>query len=136
MANYPIDHVEGIGPVRAEKFRTLGIKDTDKFLAACITPKKRTALAEKTGIPASIILQLANRVDLYRVEGIGSEYSDLLESSGVDTVVELATRKAANLLETLTKVNTEKSKTRRTPSLAEVTGWISKAKKLPRSLEY
>ena len=54
----------------------------------------------------------------------------------MDTVVELATRKAANLLETLTKVNTEKSKTRRTPSLAEVTGWISKAKKLPRSLEY
>jgi predicted flap endonuclease-1-like 5' DNA nuclease len=79
---------------------------------------------------------LANRVDLYRVDGIGSEYSDLLESSGVDTVVELATRKAENLLQTLTKVNKEKNKTRRTPNLAEITGWIQKAKKLPRVLEY
>jgi hypothetical protein len=59
-----------------------------------------------------------------------------LESSGVDTVVELATRKAENLLQTLTKVNKEKNKTRRTPNLAEVTGWIQKAKKLPRVLEY
>ena len=136
MANYQIEDVEGIGPVRGELLRKAGIKDSDKLLAACKTTKKREDLSTKTGISYGIILKLANRVDLYRVDGIGSEYSDLLESSGVDTVVELATRKAENLLQTLTKVNKEKNKTRRTPNLAEVTGWIQKAKKLPRVLEY
>jgi len=136
MANYQIEDVEGIGPIRGEQFRKAGIKDTDKLLAACKTPKKREELSAKTGIPHGIILKLANRVDLYRVDGVGSEYSDLLESAGVDTVVELATRKADNLLQTLTKVNKAKSKTRRNPTLAEVTGWIQKAKKLPRVLEY
>lgn len=136
MANYEIEDVEGIGPVRGELLRKAGIKDTDKLLAACKTPKKRADLSEKTGISETIILKLANRVDLYRVDGIGSEYSDLLESSGVDTVVELATRKPANLLETLTKVNKAKHKTRRTPTLAEVTKWIQAAKSMPRVLEY
>ena len=136
MANYQIEDVEGIGPVRGELLRKAGIKDSDKLLAACKTTKKREELSAKTGISHGIILKLANRVDLYRVDGIGSEYSDLLESSGVDTVVELATRKAENLLQTLTKVNKENHKTRRTPNLAEVTGWIQKAKKLPRVLEY
>lgn len=136
MANYQIEDVEGIGPVRGELLRKAGIKDSDKLLAACKTPKKREELSAKTGISHGIILTLANRVDLYRVDGIGSEYSDLLECSGVDTVVELAIRNAEKLLQTLTKVNKEKNKTRRTPNLAEVTGWIQKAKKLPRVLEY
>jgi hypothetical protein len=33
-------------------------------------------------------------------------------------------------------VNTEKSKTRRTPTQLEVTQWVAQAKTLPRVLEY
>jgi predicted flap endonuclease-1-like 5' DNA nuclease len=86
-------------------------------------------LAEKTGISVKWILKFANMADLYRVPGIGSEYSQLLEASGVDTVIELSTRKVS-------EVNKEKKNTRQPPSLAEITNWIEEAKKLPRFLEY
>jgi glycine cleavage system pyridoxal-binding protein P len=73
---------------------------------------------------------------LYRVQGISSEYSQLLEASGVDTVVELATRVPKNLHAKVSDVNKEKKNTRQPPSLAEITSWIEEAKKLPRVLEY
>ena len=85
MANYPIQDVEGIGPANAAKLEAAGVKNTDALLNASKTPADRKALAEKTGIGDKQILKWANMVDLYRVKGIGSEYSELLEAAGVDT---------------------------------------------------
>jgi len=136
MANYPIEEVEGIGPVMGEKLRAAGIKDTDTLLANCLTQKQRKDLAEKTAISDKLILRFANMVDLFRVSGIGSEFSELLEAAGVDTVPELANRKPANLVKAMAKVNEEKKLTRRVPTEAEVTKWVAQAKELPRMLVY
>ena len=130
MANHKIHDVEGIGPVRREKFLAAGIKDTDGLLKSTKTPKQRKNLAEKTGISEKWILKFANMADLYRVNGISSEYSQLLEASGVDT------RVPKNLHTKVSAVNAEKKYTRQPPSLAEITSWIEEAKKLPRVLEY
>lgn len=136
MANYPVQDVEGIGPAYGEKLEAAGIKDTDALLSACKTPADRKALAEKTGLGDSQILKWANMVDLYRVKGIGSEYSELLEASGVDTVPELAQRNAANLAAKMVEVNDAKSLTRAVPSEKVVSGWIDHAKTLDRALQY
>ncbi len=136
MANYKIEDVEGIGPIRGEQLRAVGVNDTDSLLANTSTPIQRKAMAEKSGIAESLILKFANMVDLYRINGIGSEFSELLEEAGVDTVPELARRNPANLAEALAKVNLEKKSTRRTPSESEVIKWIEQAKDLPRVLEY
>ncbi|MFQ3577056.1 MAG: DUF4332 domain-containing protein, partial [Cytophagales bacterium] len=96
MANYKIEEIEGIGPVLGEKFRSVGVNNTDTLLENTKTPKQRKELAEKTGIDEKKILKFANMVDLFRVKGIGSEFSELLEASGVDTVPELAQRNAEN----------------------------------------
>lgn len=137
MANYKIDDIEGIGPVRRAKFIEVGIKDSDRLLKATRTPKQRKELAEKTGISQKWILRFANMADLYRVPGVGSEYAQLLEDAGVDTVVELAARVPSNLHTKLKQVNaSNKRNTRQPPSLAEVTAWVSSAKSLPRVLEY
>jgi predicted flap endonuclease-1-like 5' DNA nuclease len=74
--------------------------------------------------------------DLYRISGVGSEYSELLEAGGVDTVPELAKRNAANLTQAMATVNQEKKLTRQVPTESEVTTWIEQAKGLPRMLEY
>ena len=71
-----------------------------------------------------------------RINGIGSEYADLLEAAGVDTVPELAQRKPENLLEKMTSINEEKKLVRRLPVLSMVTDWVDQAKKLPRVLTY
>lgn len=136
MANYPIENVEGIGPVMGEKFREVGITDTDILLQNVLTPKQRKELAEKTDISPKLILRFANMVDLYRINGVGSEYSELLEAAGVDTVPELAQRNAANLTKAMEEVSEEKNLTRRVPSETEVAKWIAHAKELPRMLDY
>jgi predicted flap endonuclease-1-like 5' DNA nuclease len=136
MANYKVEDLEGVGKVRGEKLRAAGIKDTDSLLAACKTPKQRDELAAKCGLSPKLILKWANMTDLYRVNGIGSEYAELLEAAGVDTVPELAQRKAENLTAALAAANEAKKLTRRVPTLTEVKNWIEQAKSLPRVLTY
>jgi len=136
MASYKIEDIEGIGEKIGEKFRAVGINNTDKLLAGTKTKKQRKDLAESTGISEKLILKFANMADLFRINGIGEEFSELLEVAGVDTVPELATRNAENLTLKMEKVNETKKLTRRTPSLKEVEKWIEEAKSLPRMLEY
>ncbi|MEZ5036039.1 MAG: DUF4332 domain-containing protein [Chitinophagales bacterium] len=136
MANYKIEEIEGIGSVLGKQLRDAGINNTDKLLENSKTPKQRKQLAEASGIAGKLILRFANMADLFRISGVGQEYSELLEKSGVDTVAELAQRKADNLTKKMETVNAEKNLTRRTPSLKEVEKWIEQAKTLPRALEY
>lgn len=136
MVNRAIEDVEGIGKVTGAKLRAAKVKDTDSLLAAAATPKKRKALAEKSGLTEKRILKFANMADLYRVNGVGSEYAELLEKAGVDTVPELAQRNAAQLTKMLAEANKTAKLTRRLPSEADVKKWVAAAKKLPRSLEY
>ncbi len=109
---------------------------TDQLLKACKTKADRKALATKSGIEESKILKFANMVDLFRIKGVGSEYAELLEAAGVDTVKELATRKADNLTEKMAEVNAVKKLVRRLPVLKMVEDWVKQAKDLPRMLEY
>ncbi|MBO6514431.1 MAG: DUF4332 domain-containing protein [Phycisphaerales bacterium] len=136
MANYKVEDVEGIGPTFGEKLRGIGIEDTDALLNACKTKAQRKELAEKSDISETHILKWANMVDLYRISGVGSEFSELLEASGVDTVPELAQRNAENLAAKMVEVNDAKNLCRRTPTGDEVEKWVAEAKTLPRALEY
>lgn len=136
MANYTIEDIEGIGETLGGKLRAAGVHDTDTLLARCKTPRDREALAEASGIEVKRVLRFANMADLYRVNGVGSEYSELLEASGVDTVVELSKRVPANLAAKLAEVNAARKLTRRVPDEAMCARWIEHAKTLPRVLEY
>ncbi len=128
--------IEGIGDVYAGKLKAAGVNSVEQLLEAGSSPKGRKDLAEKTGISGDLILKWVNRADLYRIKGIGQEYSDLLEASGVDTVVELAQRKAENLFAKLSEVNDAKKLVRRPPTKEQVSDWVEQAKKLPRVVSY
>lgn len=128
--------IEGIGPVYAEKLAAAGVRGVAGLLKAGATPKGRKSLAEKTGISDRLLLEWVNHADLFRIKGIGEEYSDLLEAAGVDTVAELAQRKAENLFAKLGEANAAKKLVRQLPSLKMVAGWIAQAKALPRGIEY
>ncbi|MEM2901412.1 MAG: DUF4332 domain-containing protein [Candidatus Bathyarchaeia archaeon] len=131
-----IEEIEGIGPTYAKKLVEAGIKTTEALLEAGSTRKGRETLANKTGISEKLILEWVNLSDLFRIKGIGEEYSDLLEEAGVDSVVELSKRVAENLHAKLLEVNEKKKLVRRPPALSEVKRWIQQAKKLPRKIEY
>jgi predicted flap endonuclease-1-like 5' DNA nuclease len=128
--------IEGIGEAYELKLNAVGIKSLEKYLEACASKKGRDDLAEKTGISDKLILKWANRADLDRISGVGSEYADLLEVAGVDTVPELANRKPENLLKKMLEVNEEKKLVRKVLTLKQVEDWVDQAKKLPRVLNY
>lgn len=131
-----IEKIEGIGPEYAKKLLEAGIKTTDDLLKAAGSKDGRKMLAEKTGITEKLILEWVNLADLFRIKGIGEEYSDLLEEAGVDTVAELARRDPANLHAKILEINKERKLVRRPPTLEQVTDWVKQAKKLPRKVEY
>jgi predicted flap endonuclease-1-like 5' DNA nuclease len=132
-----VEDVEGIGPVYAEKLALVGVETTDALLEQGAKPGGRKALEEATGIAHSLILEWVNHVDLMRIKGVGSEYSDLLEAAGVDSPAELANRNAANLAVTAQEVVAARPGiVRRTPTEAEIQGWIDQAKDLPKVVEH
>lgn len=133
---FSIIDIEGIGKRYTEKLHAINIYHTAELLKAGATPSGRAELAAKTGISQDLILEWVNLSDLFRIKGIGEEYSDLLEQAGVDTVVELSHRNAANLHAKIVEVNDAKRLVRRPPSLAHIEDWINEAKKLPRAVEY
>jgi predicted flap endonuclease-1-like 5' DNA nuclease len=128
--------VEGIGPTYAAQLEAVGVKTVDDLLERGASARGREELEEKSGISHALILKWVNRVDLYRINGVGSEYSDLLEVAGVDTVPELAQRNPANLTETLAEANAARSLVRKLPTVDQVTDWVDQAKALPRVVQY
>ena len=131
-----IEDIEGIGPTYANKFVEAGIKTTEDLLEAGSTPKGRETLAQKTGIEEKLILEWVNLADLFRIRGVGEEYSDLLEEAGVDTVVELSKRVPENLHAKIVEVTEQKKLVLRPPNINMVKRWVEDAKKLPRKVEY
>ena len=83
-----------------------------------------------------LILTWTNHCDLMRIDGIGPQFSELLEAAGVDTVKELKHRKPENLQPKLEEVNEEKHLVRRVPALKEVEKMIAQAGELPAVMEY
>ena len=131
-----ISAIEGIGPVYAEKLADAGIKTTEKLLKDGASRKGRGEIAKATGIDEKRILRWVNMSDLFRIKGVGEEYSDLLEAAGVDTVKELRNRNAGNLTKKMEEVNEEKKLVRQVPNLAKVEDWVGQAKEMEPMVTY
>ncbi|MEZ4516282.1 MAG: DUF4332 domain-containing protein [Chloroflexota bacterium] len=132
----PIEYIEGIGEVFGRKWRAVDVTKAIDLLVLGATRKGRAALSKKSGFTESQILTWTNQVDLYRIKGVAQEYADLLEQSGVDTVVELAARNPENLQKRMVEVNDQKKLVRRNPNLSEVEKWVDQARQLPRVMHY
>jgi predicted flap endonuclease-1-like 5' DNA nuclease len=128
--------IEGIGAAQARKLEAAGVGSVEQLLEMGGMPGGRKAIAEKSGIAEKQILEWVNHADLYRIKGVGSEFADLLEEAGVDTVVELARRNAANLRAALEAANEKQKLVRRLPTEAMLTDWIEQAKALPRAVHH
>lgn len=133
---YKIIDVEGIGNVNAKKLVEAGINTVDDLLQKAKTPAGRKTLEETTGISGKSILKWTNHADLMRINGVGPQFSELLEAAGVDTVKELKHRVAEDLQQKLEEINNKKNLVNRVPSVSEVQKMIDQAKELPAIMEY
>jgi predicted flap endonuclease-1-like 5' DNA nuclease len=128
--------IEGIGEAYAAKLEAAGLTSIENLLEVCCERKGRKDIAEKSGISEKLILGWANRADLARIKGVSTQYADLLECAGVDTVPELAQRNAENLHNKMAEVNEEKNLVRQVPSASQVEDWVAQAKDLPRVITH
>jgi len=132
-----IEEVEGIGDEMGGKLRAVGIATTDDLLMAGASASGRDKVESMTGISGKLILKWVNHVDLMRIPGVGSEFSDLLEAAGVDSPAELAQRNAANLAQTFQELDAARPNTvRRVPSQETVEEWIASAKKMEMAVSH
>lgn len=133
---YKIQEIEGIGPAFGEKLAGAGIGTTDDLLKLCCDAKGREAVAASTGLSTAQLLKWANMADLMRISGIGSEFSELLEAAGVDTVKELRHRNAENLAAAMAQCNEQKKLTRALPSAKVVADWVEQAKTMEPTITH
>jgi chlorosome envelope protein I len=134
----PVDVADlaGIREEHAVRLVKAGVKNFDNLLQRGKDRNGRKELSGSSGIAEDQVLTLVNRADLARIKGIGFVYSELLESSGVDTVPELAQRNSVNLHAKMVEVNQAKHLVEHFPSLDQVVSWVEQAKKLPRVINY
>ena len=131
-----IENIEGIGHAYGEALRAAGIKTVESLLDICCDRKSRRTIAEKTGISEKQLLKWVNMADLFRIRGVASQYAELLECAGVDTVRELAQRRPDSLHAKMVETNAAKKVVRQVPSLKIVASWVSSAKALPRKVTH
>jgi predicted flap endonuclease-1-like 5' DNA nuclease len=128
--------IGGLSVDEAQKLFDSGVQKASALLARGATPAGRAALAKETGLSEAAILASVKRLDLMRLKGVGAKYAGLLLASGVDTVPELATRNAANLVSKMGEVNALQSLVSDLPSVDVVSGWVAQAKELPKMITY
>ncbi|MBR0275963.1 MAG: DUF4332 domain-containing protein [Prevotella sp.] len=134
--DYKIIDIEGVGDVYAQKLVAAGINKVSELLDKCAAPKGRKELAEATGISEKLILRWTNHADLFRINGVGPQFAELLEAAGVDTVKEFRHRVAENLQPKLEETNAAKNICNRVPAVSEIQKMIDQAKELEPRVSY
>ncbi len=133
---YRVIDIEGVGELYAAKLGAAGVDTVEQLLERCKTPQGREALALETGISPKLILRWTNHADLFRIKGVGPQFAELLEATGVDTVKEFRHRRPDNLHTRLVEVNTERNLCGRVPSEKELTAMIQQAATLEPMVTY
>jgi predicted flap endonuclease-1-like 5' DNA nuclease len=128
-------NLEAIPATEIEKLQAAGFTTTDEVLARAAAKSDRAALATATGVPESVLTQLACTSDLMRIAGIGEPHALLLAALDTPTAASLATREALPILKLMRRKNVELMIARAMPPESTVARWIEDAKKLPPGAE-
>ena len=125
-----ITSIKGIGPKYAAKLQNVGIHSVASLLKKCVDKKSIRFVSEQTGISASVLLKWINAVDLYKIRGVGSEYSALLEEAGVYSTKALGKKNSDDLHTKLVEINTQKKLVKQLPSSSKVADFVKQAVEL------
>ncbi len=131
-----VSEFEPLGFVVADKLESAGVFTCDVLLERGKTPSGRAGVAAESDLTKKEVLTLVNYADLCRINGIDLKRAMLLESSGVDTVPELAHRNPTNLYERLAEVNKKSRILENEPSQEDVEKWVEEAKTHKKVVTY
>jgi predicted flap endonuclease-1-like 5' DNA nuclease len=123
----PVDDIDGIGPVYAEKLARAGVPTAGALIERCRTQTAAEALSEQTGISTGLLLGWAESADLTRIDGIGNHTMAMLNGLGVVTLEHLAHADASDLRSRAVDRYGDSGLVSSIPSEATMAGWIDVA---------
>lgn len=113
-----------------------GIININQMLMAGVAKKDRQNLANSTGIPEQIILEMVKLSDLARIPGVKGVRARLYYDAGIDTVEEIAKLKPEELCEIVGEYIAVTGFDGTPTLLAEAKFTVAKARELPSIVEY
>ncbi|MCW4040245.1 MAG: DUF4332 domain-containing protein [Candidatus Bathyarchaeota archaeon] len=131
-----IEMIEGIGPIYGHRLGGNGVIFVGDLLHKGATPNGRRELANQVEVSTNIIQKWVNQADFFRLRGVGTQYADLITSTGVKNVTDLSTRSPKDLYQQLRAINLNKNLVRRTPPYRTLLRWIHHAKRLTPIIKY
>lgn len=133
--SYEIEEIEGIGTGYGTRLRNMDISTTRDLLTQCPNVSGIKTIASDIQLESDVVRSWSSMADLMRVRGIGGQYAELLEYSGVHTVQSLASSDASGLAMQLADTNANENRVRSVPDTGTVSSWIDHAKTLPQVLD-
>jgi len=133
---FSIKDFRGIDPAHMERLGAVGIRDVKQMLDAGRTPSQRAALAERTGIPETSILEMVKLSDLARIPGVKGIRARLYHDAGVDTMQKLAACEPEALEAITAEFVARTGFDGIAPLPAEIRFTIAKARQFPHFVEY
>ncbi len=129
-----LNQIEGIGLKYTSLLENAGIEDQQQLLEVCGQQQGRELIREQTGICEKLLLRWASQADLARIKGIGIEFAELLEQSGIKSVTALAEYEPDDLGERLKSTNDQIKLVKNIPGNSQLESWIEQAKTLPQAI--
>ncbi|MBX3162918.1 MAG: DUF4332 domain-containing protein [Bacteroidetes bacterium] len=117
------------------KLNKKGIKNTLQLFERCDNKKKRTAFAQETDVPISVLEELTKLSDLSRIWGVGPIFCRIFYETGTDTIKKVANAKAKKLYDQLMETNRTKKYTKAKFTVKDVALCIDIANDLPKTID-
>lgn len=130
------DQIPGIDADTCDKLAKVGIKHSKHFFERSQTPAQREALAEETGLSAEAVLELTKLSDIARIWGVGPMFARVMYETGVNTVAQVAEQDAEAYFNVLKQSYEEVYQTKVDFILRDIKDAITRAKDLPKSIQY
>ena len=124
-----------VQPEHIARLEAIGIKTTDQMLASGGTGRQRHTLAQESGVPEPVILELVRLSDLARLPGVKGIRARLYYNAGVDSVAKMAAWEPGDLRRMVTAYVEQTGFDGLPPLPKEVSSTIANAQKLPIIIE-
>ncbi len=135
-SDYEIEEVEGIGKGYGKQLREMGIARTSDLISKCSTHVDIKPVADTMKLEEWVISSWTSMADLCRVKGVGGQFAELLDFSGIHSTQQLAASNANGLLVKLIETNDNEHRVSKVPDESVVAGWIENAKTLDVLIQF
>ncbi len=125
----------GIDPAFIAKLEACHIKNAEQLLAAGLTRKQRSTLAQEVNVPEMVLLELVKLSDLARLPGVKGIRARLYYDAGVDSVEKMAAWEPEALRRMVISYVEQTGFSGIAPLPKEVRSTVANALKLPKVLE-